>query len=231
MIYNFKPRDLSSQPLNYKMVNKTNDLGEIYLYDMIGGWGITAQQFAKDLKSLGNVKNIDLRINSDGGDVFDGRAIYTQLASHPARVVAHVDGLAASIASLIMCAANEIRMADGSFIMIHNAWGFGVGDSSEMRRLADLLDSVTGEITNTYVVRTGCDRNEIKQMMDDETWMTSKEAKDKGFCDVVSEPVKAAAALRDPSMFKHPPINLLPSHKSVMDKIQRGKDLLSHRVV
>lgn len=224
----FKTRD-SNQPLNYRMENKKDDkkTADIFLYDMIGGWGITAQRFGQDLKALGDVKTINLRINSDGGDVFDGRAIYTLLAQHPARVISHVDGLAASIASLIMLAGNEVRMADGSFIMIHNAWGMGIGDANEMRRLADLLDSVTASITDTYIARTKGDRKEIENWMNDETWMTASEAKDRGFCDVVTEPLKVAAQLRDPSLFKKPPANLLPNKISALQNIKLGKDLIA----
>jgi ATP-dependent Clp protease protease subunit len=207
------PQPRGSRALNYRMAAK-GDSAEIFIYDIIGAsWfgGISAQQFAQDLRALGAVKTIDLRINSDGGDVFDGRAIYTNLAQHPARVVAHVDGLAASIASLIAMSANEIRMADGSYMMIHNAWGVSIGGSDEMRRTADLLDSVSGSIAETYAARTKNDRAKIDQWMADETWFTAAEAVDANFADVLDEPVRAAASVRDPAMFRNLPAALQPN--------------------
>jgi ATP-dependent protease ClpP protease subunit len=203
------------------------DRGEIYLYDTISAiWGIGAAQFAKDLSALGPVKAIDLRINSDGGDVFEGRAIYTQLANHPARVVAHVDGLAASIASLIAMAADEIRMADGSFMMIHNAWGLAIGEAAEMRRTADLLDSVTATIADSYAARTKQPVADIRTMMDAETWMTAQEAVDKRFADVLDEPVKAAASVRDPSRFRHLPAALHPRRAAAAARVAGTRALI-----
>lgn len=202
-------RSGGSRAVNFRVVAK-GDAGEIYLYDTIGFWGITANSFKAEMKALGSVKRIDLHINSDGGDVFEGRAIYSQLAQHGAKIVVHVDGLAASIASLIAMAGNEIRMADGAYMMIHNAWGVAIGGSDEMRRTADLLDSVSSTIADTYVARTGCALAEVRAMMDAETWMTAQDAKKNGFCDVVDDPVRAAAAVRDPSMFKHLPAALMP---------------------
>lgn len=216
-IARFRPRDAASKA-NLRMAVK-NDVGEIYLYDSIGMWGVTAQQFTQDLKGLGKVKKIDLHINSDGGDVFDGRAIYTQLAQHSARITCYVDGLAASIASLIAMAGDEIRMADGSYMMIHKAWGLCIGNDEEMRTMADLLQSVSDTIADTYAARTKCPLDNVKAMMAAETWMTAKEAKDKGFCDVVDEPVRAAAALRDPDIFLHAPAALLPKRAAALARI------------
>lgn len=218
-VLQFKPRD-ASRPLNYRMEKKSDSAAEIYLYDSVGGFfGVTAKQFAKDLKALGSVKTIDLRVNSDGGDVFDGRAIYTQLAQHPARIVARVDGIAASIASLICMAADEIRMADGAFMMIHNAWGVSIGNSAEMRRMADLLDSVDTTIQETYAARTKNSVADIKGWMDEETWMPAQDAVDKGFADIKDEPVQVAACIHDPSRFKHVPQAILPRRAAAMTKI------------
>jgi ATP-dependent protease ClpP protease subunit len=210
-------------------LNKTNkDNAEIFLYDMIGGWGITAQQFGKDLRALGEVKQIDLRINSDGGDVFDGRAIFTLLAQHPARVVTHIDGLAASIASLIALSGNEVRAADGSFFMIHNAWGVSIGDAEEMRKTADLLDSVNQSLIDTYQAKTRLDQKEIKQLMSEETWMTATEAKERGFVDVVSEPLKIAAlTIHQELGFKNPPQALLPNRVAALSAIQRARAVMN----
>jgi ATP-dependent Clp protease protease subunit len=121
---------LQSKPSasGYRMVARGTDRAEIYLYGTVGadwfGEGVTAKQFAADLKGLGKVKTIDLRINSDGGSVFEGKTIYSLLAEHPAKVITRIDGLAASIASLIAMAGDEIHIAEGGFVMIHNAWTF-----------------------------------------------------------------------------------------------------------
>lgn len=222
---------------NYRMAAKA-DRGEIYLYDIIGaGWlgGISARQFAKDLKALGAVKTIDVRINSDGGDVFDGRAMYTLLAEHPARIVVHVDGLAASIAALIAMAGDEVRMADGTMLMIHNAWGLAIGEAKEMRQTADLLDSVSATIRDTMAKRSGNTPDDVQAWMDAETWMTADVAKDRGFADVVTEPVKAAAMVRDlvhaesgyrvaaSTRFKHIPAALRPNRAAALSIIRGEK--------
>ena len=226
-VVKFLPRDVN-RPLDYKIVNnKVSQSADIFLYDMIGGWGITAENFAKDLKDLGSVKTINLHINSDGGDVFDGRAIFSLLVQHPARIVSYVDGLAASIASLIALAGNEVRMADGSFFMIHNAWGVGIGDSKDLRKLADLLDSVNNTIIDTYQARSKQSREDIISWMNDETWMTASEAKDRGFADVVDEPLKVAACIRDSSSFKRPPANLMPRRVAASQLIQEAKSFVS----
>ena len=218
-ILQFAANQRKDRPLNYRMSAK-GDNAEIMLYDSIGGFfGISAKQFGADLKALGNPKVINLRVNSDGGDVFDGRAIYTQLAQHPARVVAQVDGIAASIASLICMAADEIRMADGSFMMIHNAWGMSVGNAGEMRRMADLLDSVDGTIQETYAARTKQPLADIRKMCNAETWMTAKEAVDKNFADVLDEPVKVAASISDPERFRNLPAALRPRRAAAVAAI------------
>ena len=103
---------------------KAGDEAEILIYEDVGeGWfgGVTAKQFADELKALGSVKTINLRLNSAGGDVFDGLAIYRRLVDHPAKIVSHIDGLAASIASVIAMAGDEIRISESGFLMIHNA--------------------------------------------------------------------------------------------------------------
>jgi ATP-dependent protease ClpP protease subunit len=218
-VLKFQPRP-KDRALNYRVVKAAASSAEIYLYDSIGSWfGISAKQFVADLKALGDVKTIDLHINSDGGDVFDGRAIYSQLAQHKARIVVHVDGIAASIASLIAMAGDEIRMADGAFMMIHNAWGLSIGDAAEMRRMADLLESVNSTIQDTYAARTKQSIADLKTWMDAETWMTGEEAVDRGFADVLDEPVKAAATIREPGRFRNLPSALQPRRAAALARL------------
>jgi ATP-dependent Clp endopeptidase proteolytic subunit ClpP len=219
----------------YVCNKKKSDTGEILLYGVIGEsfWteGITAAKFQKDLKALGDVKFIDLRINSDGGDVFDGRAIYALLAQHPATVTVYIDGLAASIASTIAMVGKKIVMADGSFIMIHNPWGGVMGDAKEMRRVASLLDQVTDTVANTYAARSGQTKKKCLDMMDEETWMTAEDSLKLGFCTEVSEPVKVAAAvITKPEIYKHLPSSLRPNRSIAEGVKQRVAALVEKHV-
>jgi len=182
------------------ILRAAKDDAELLIYDSIGqdfwGDGVTAKGFDKELKALGNPKRISVRINSGGGDVFDGVAIYNTLARHPARKTVHVDGLAASAASVIAMAGDEILMGDGTFMMIHNAWSFAIGNAEELRRAAALLDSVSGQLGSIYVQRTGKPAEEVKAMMDAETWMDADTAISNGFATARSqESVRAAASI------------------------------------
>ncbi len=209
----------------YRMVARGADRAEIYLYGTVGsdwfGDGVTAKQFSDDLKALGSVKNIDLRINSDGGDVFQGKTIYSLLVDHPARITVRVDGLAASIASLIAMAGDEIIISEGGFVMIHNAWTFTMGDAAQLRQTADLLDTVSGTILDTYVARTKGNRAAIKRMMDDETWMTGAEAVANGFADKVAENLKVAARVSHPKAYRKLPLALKPNARRASAALDR----------
>jgi ATP-dependent Clp protease protease subunit len=153
--------------------------------------------------------------------VFDGKAMYTQLVEHKAKVITHIDGLAASAASFIAMAGDEIEIAEGAFVMIHNAWLFAMGDARELRRTADLLDTVNGTIVDVYVARTKGDRKAIVQMMDDETWMTGAEAVKNGFADRMVENLKVAAAVVHPDRFKNLPQALKPNQRRAAAALSR----------
>ncbi len=199
----------SAPATGYGMFARGSDRGEIYLYGAIGsdwmGEGVTAKQFAADLKALGPVKHIDLRINSEGGSVFDGKAMYSLLNEHPAKITVHVDGLAASAASFIAMAGDTIEIAEGGFIMVHNAFMIAMGDSREMRKSADMLDIVNNTIIDVYAARTKGKVKDIVKMMDDETWMTGAEAVKHGFADKMVENLKIAASVKHPDRFKNMP--------------------------
>lgn len=185
--------------------------GEIWLYDQIGeGFfsdGVTAKSFQKDLTALGKVNTINLRINSPGGNVFDGLSIFNQLKAHPARIVVDIDGLAASIASVIAMAGDEIRMAGNAMLMIHNPHGMAMGDATEMRRTAALLDQIKGNLTDTYAARTGMMSATLNAWMDDETWLTATEAVQNGFADSVVQEQRLAAHF-DLGQFRNVPAAL-----------------------
>lgn len=172
------------------------ETAEIYIYEDVGsGWfgGVSAKQFADDLKALGAVSQIDLRINSYGGEVFDGLAIYRQLAEHPAHITSHVDGIAASIASVIAMAGDTIEIAEAGFMMIHPAQGGCMGSAGDMRQMADLLDTITATIADVYAARTNQPASALLTMMEAETWLTAQDCLDKGFADSVVPNMRLAA--------------------------------------
>jgi ATP-dependent Clp protease, protease subunit len=178
---------------------KKENTVELTMYDQIGGGffsdGITAADVKKKLDEAGDVSKIVVRLNSPGGSVFEGVAIYNLLAQHGAPVHVFVDGVAASIASVIAMAGAKISMGQGSMLMIHNAWIAAMGDSKELRSTADLLDKIsTSSVRNAYVNRTGMKGDEVQSLMDAETWMTAEEAVAQGFADEVLQVEKDDAA-------------------------------------
>lgn len=177
----------------FAIKNATAETAEISIYDVIGLWGISARSFIAQLKAI-TAKKIDLRIHSPGGDVFEGHAIFNALQRHPAVITSHIDGLAASMASVVALAGKTVNIAANGMIMIHNPSGgsFG-GTADEHRKSAELLDKVREVLVNAYEEKTGLARTAIEKMMDDETWMTAKEAKDFGFVDAIGPEMKAAA--------------------------------------
>jgi ATP-dependent Clp protease protease subunit len=187
-------------------------VGEIWLYDQIGdsfwGDGISAKTFQKELSALGKVTTINLRINSPGGDVFDGLSIYNQLKSHPARKVVDIDGLAASIASVIAMAGDEIHMAANAMMMIHDPHGMAVGNATEMQRVAALLEQVKGNLADTYAKRTGQTRPTVDAWMSDETWLTAQAAVDAGYADAITAEQRVAACFELLRNYKHVPKSL-----------------------
>ncbi|MDB6061553.1 MAG: peptidase [Verrucomicrobiaceae bacterium] len=178
-------------PRNFRVEN-AGDEATIYLYDVIGGdWfgGISAKDFAAELTGI-TANTIHLRINSPGGDVFEGRAMATALQQHPAKIIAHVDALAASSASWIALAADEVEIADGAFFMIHNSWTLAMGDKKSMSDTAALLERLDETFVADYAKRTGKTENEIRAWMDAETWFGAQESIENGFADRIAESPK-----------------------------------------
>ncbi len=184
----------------WQIQNKSEDNAEILLYDNITSnaenpfeGGISAKMLINKIKELGNVKNITLRINSNGGYVFQAQAMYSYLKSHPANITVIIDGIAASAASVVAMAGDKIIMPANATMMIHNPFGGVTGDADTMRDMAEILDKVRDSIANTYIAKTGLDREKINQLMSDETWLTAAEAKKLNFCDEVIGAVNIAA--------------------------------------
>lgn len=157
------------------------------------GDGLTSKKFAEDLTKLGDVRKITVRINSPGGSVYDGVSIYNQLRSHGARIEVLVEGLAASIASVIAMAGDTISMATGSMMMIHSPWTIAFGNAADMRETAAMLEKHESALVDIYVKRSGANRDEVKQMLLDETWFNADEAVDHGFADTADAESETAA--------------------------------------
>lgn len=163
----------------------SGDEATIYLYDVIDDWyGIGAKQFAEQLAGI-TAKTIHLRINSPGGDVFAARSMVTAIRGHQAKVIAHIDGLAASAASFVALAAAEVEMTQGALLMIHKAWTIAYGNSDDFLAIAALLEKIDASIVTDYERKTKQTRDQLKAWMVDETWFTADEAKAVGFIDRV----------------------------------------------
>lgn len=187
-------------------------VAELHLYDMIGPGGITAQSVADALKPYAGARQINVRINSIGGDVFDGNTIYNLLKSHKAKVTVYVDGLAASIASVIAMAGDKIIMAENAMMMIHDPWTIAVGGADDMRKSAGVMDKIKGTLITAYAAKSGLNETEIATIMADETWYTAEEAVAMGFADEVGAEVKVDAKVFDLSKFKNTPQAILAMH-------------------
>lgn len=219
----------------YQIKAKAADKAEIMIYEQIGKdyWddtGVGAKEFAEDLKALGDIKQLDIRINSPGGCIFEGLAIYNTLKVHPAEKNIYIDGLAASIASVIAM-SGKVIMPENALMMIHDPSGIVMGTPNDMRKMADILDKCKESIIMAYKDKTGMDEKDISDFMTDETWMNGKDAQTWGFCDEIIEPMKMAASLNTEQMknFKNVPDGLILNNTvatpalSAGDPIQKPK--------
>lgn len=187
-----------------------NDPVEVLIYDEIGYWGVSAQDFVSEFNQI-DADEIHIRINSPGGSVFEGMAIYNAIRRHKAKITTFIDGLAASMASIIALAGDEVHMAQNAYFMIHNPWGFTYGEASDMRKYADRLDDMREQLANVYQAKTDMDRAAILQAMDDETWYSGDAAKENGFVDILTETLDIAASYRGTdaaSRFNKSPIRI-----------------------
>lgn len=164
----------------------------VTLYDEIGAFGLGSKQFLSDIGKLDG-QHIHLRINSPGGSVIEGTAIYNALRRHTGGLTVHIDALAASMASVIAMSGAPVYIADNALLMIHNPWTVSMGDSDQLRKEADLLDKLKSTLVNAYVRKTGMDQAQVSEMMDAETWLDATEAVALGFADGIEEGVAAAA--------------------------------------
>lgn len=195
-----------------------SDEATIYLYDPIVSdkleaeyWGgVCAQDFVPQIAAI-TAKTIHLRINSPGGDVFAGQTIAAALERHSAKVIGHIDGLAASAATGVACACDEIVMSSGAFYMIHNAWTFAMGNRHDLQSTVGLLEKVDGVMADNYAESSGQTKEQCAAWMDAETWFTAEEAVANGFASSiedgksVSNKWNLAAYANAPKAFIAPP--------------------------
>lgn len=169
----------------YRVQNSAGTTPEIFIYDEIGYWGTASNQFVRDLAMLADSDELVVNLNSPGGDVFDGIAIYQALLDHPANVTIKVTGLAASIASVIAMAGDRVVMGAKSTLMIHEGFTFASGDAATMRKTADMLDRISDNIASVYADRAGGDVAAWRNRMRDETWFNAEEAFAAGLVDEI----------------------------------------------
>ncbi|MHB0998205.1 MAG: head maturation protease, ClpP-related [Armatimonadota bacterium] len=174
---------------------------DLLLYGVISDevwWGdeVTPKAFADELTALGDISHIRVRINSPGGGVFAAHAIYNLLKMHSAKITVHIDGMAASAASVVAMVGDEIIMPKNSMMMIHNPWSYASGDARDLRKMADTLDQVRETIIAAYQAKTGIDRGQLINLLNAETWMTADQAKGYGFIDTISDSVKVSACVK-----------------------------------
>lgn len=171
------------KPIKYWEMSKINDnIGEISIYGEIVSekWldeETSATSFKDDLNDLGDVKTINLHINSPGGSVFEGIAIHNMLKMNKAKINVYVDGLAASIASVIAMSGDTIFMPENSMLMIHNPWTIAIGNSKELRKQADDLDRIAQMSVKTYLSKSNgkIDEETLVKLLDEETWLSAQE--------------------------------------------------------
>jgi ATP-dependent protease ClpP protease subunit len=182
----------------YAFKNVPDESGEVELslYDEIGAFGIGAKQFIAELKEYKG-QHIHLRINSPGGEIVEGSAIYNALTRHEGGLTVHIDALAASMASVIAMSGDPVYMADNALLMIHNPWTLAAGEAKDLRKQADLLDTMKSNLIRAYQKKSGMEEKAIAKLMDEETWLDAVEAVALGFVDAIEDGIPAAASAKE----------------------------------
>ena len=208
-----------------------NRSGDVYIYGSVVSYkwdeddgDVTAATFKQDLDALGDIDTLNIYINSPGGSVFQGQAIYSQLKRHKAHKNVYVDGIAASIASVIAMAGDTVYMPKNAMMMVHNPWDIVMGNAEDMRKHADSLDKIRGALVAAYMSRLEGKTSEetLSDLMDAETWLTAQECLDYGFADELLEEREIAASA-DPewlARYKNVPKDLLETLKTPPKGVQ-----------
>jgi len=196
---------------------------EVVIYDEIGAYGVSAKGFLAELGALPDATPLALRINSPGGSVFDAVAIYNAIKRHSGTVTVWIDGIAASAASYIAMAGDEVVMPENAFLMIHDPAGMVMGTAVDMRAMAEALDKIKGSLLQGYAAKSGRSQEEIAPLMAAETWLDAKDALDFGFADRIAEPVRIAARF-DVGQFRNAPPALVDAEADVDEDKHSGSD-------
>lgn len=217
----------------WEFKNQTPTSADLYLYIEIANWGAgyaahSAQSFKNELDALGEINELNIFINSPGGDVFEGNTIMNMLKRKKCTKNVYVDGLAASIASVIAMAGDKIIMPSNAMMMIHNAWAYTAGNSKDLRKLADDLDKVNESLRQAYLNKAGAklDEETLIALMDAETWLTAQECFDYGLCDVVDKDVSLAAKVDTSKLinYKNVPISFVVSNAIIPTVEDKAKE-------
>jgi ATP-dependent protease ClpP protease subunit len=207
----------------------------LYIYDVIvasdddAEWigGVSAEAIVRQIRAMSGP--INLRINSPGGDVFAARAIQAAMDAHDGEIVAHVDGYAASAASLIAVAADRCMMASGAFMMIHKAWTISMGNADDMLSSAELLEKIDGTLAETYAAKAGGDASHFADLMRGETWFTAQEAVAGGLADEVVEKAPKAQAAWDLTAYGVAPVAEIVSEPEPQPAADTSEDIARAR--
>ena len=212
--------------------------GELTLYGEISDvtwWGdeVTPKQFKEDLDALGDIETLNVYINSPGGDVFAGQAIYSMLNRHKAYKKVYIDGLAASIASLVAMAGDKIIMPANAMMMIHSPWTFAFGNAQEFRKLADDMDKIRDSMIVAYESRSALTTEEITEIMDAETWLSAEDCLGYGLADEIEEAKQVAACVDEKyfARYVNVPKDLLQEQSQEPDEEVRAKDLKKQKLL
>ena len=208
-------------------------MAEIWIYDDIGPDWLGLVSSKSIIAELGKAKGkpVTVRINSPGGDVVEAQAIYNALRRHSGdghKVTVEIDALAASAASFVAMAGDEIRMAENAMLMIHKAWSVSVGNADTMRATAEVLDKFDGILAATYAARAKMDAQDVMAMLEAETWMDANEAITKGFADEIGQPLNVAAKIKEGRFAKTPAkflVDELPREHARSERIKLAKRL------
>jgi ATP-dependent protease ClpP protease subunit len=238
---NLAPRALG--PGHLRLAAEQENEARLYVYGDIGGWydAITADSVVRELATMDGDTELHAHINSPGGSVFEGIAIYNALAMHKGKVIVHIDGIAASIASVIAMAGDEIHIGEAASFMVHSPWTIVAANAKGLRKEAEVLDVLEGGLLDIYASRTGADREALAKWLDEETWFRGQAAVDAGFASALV-PAKTKEgdgdkkkALLSPSylqrsamlpLFKNTPVDLLPADEDGTPEVRTLERLL-----
>ena len=187
-------------------VKAEQDIPEVFIFDAIDIWGVDAESFVKEVAAI-DADQIRLRINSPGGNVFDGAAMISAIRNHRATVEARVEGVAASMAAVLAVAADEVVMSEEAMMMMHPPWALVVGNADDMRGMADTLDKIDDNHLGIIARKAGRDVDDVREEIGQELWMNAEEAVKWGFADSIGGHAEVAARF-DMSCYNHTPSSL-----------------------